>query len=36
MLEIPREESEAGVREALKLGILKPLFQEADGEMKLN
>lgn len=36
VLEIPREESEAGVREALKPGILKLLFQEADGEMKLN
>lgn len=37
MLEIPNEESEkAGVRETLKPGALKPLFQEADGEIKLN
>lgn len=37
MLEMPSEESEkAGVRETLKPGVLKLLFQEADSEIKLN
>lgn len=36
MLEITHEESEARVRKILKPGVLKLLFQEADGEIKLN
>ena len=37
MLKIPSEESEkVGMRETLKPGVLKLLFQEADGEIKLN
>lgn len=36
MLEITHEESEAWEREILKPGVLKLVFQEADGEIKLN